>query len=453
MQRILFNTVLLSTLLLTFRLYGQDADLVMAETGPYSLVERSDWRRYNNGKYIGLVHREVRASISPKAAPPQAGPATRTVSASGNFLYQGNFFVLEETLHDTRTVAQAVDTVVPVSFQLNKSGAILVESDKGFPRLRGFPSFPTQKVHEGSKWTAPASRIVDPLNSGQPVLIPFTAEYEYKGTGMYRDTPIHIIIARYSVRYQAASRSETSENFERLQGMHTVEISIRISDGLPLLMRDNLDETYFWADGSSVQFKGFTLTFGTSVPPLDRDTLIPSLETRFTVEAPPALPPPPPEVTPPTVQLVAEAPLALPVPVLAQEPPPPPPPPDFGGDIEVASVPEGIRLTIKDIRFAPDSAEFLPEEGPRLDMLAEALQRIPERTFLIEGHTAATGSPKSELTLSVERAQHMVAAMVLRGIREDRFIYKGWGGSKPVGDNNSTAGRSKNRRVEITILE
>jgi outer membrane protein OmpA-like peptidoglycan-associated protein len=101
----------------------------------------------------------------------------------------------------------------------------------------------------------------------------------------------------------------------------------------------------------------------------------------------------------------------------------------------------------------PDSAEFLPAERPRLDLLAEALKQIPDRTFLVEGHTAETGQPSQEMELSVERARHMVEELVSRGISADRFIYKGWGGTKPVGDNSTEAGKSANRRVEITILE
>jgi outer membrane protein OmpA-like peptidoglycan-associated protein len=121
--------------------------------------------------------------------------------------------------------------------------------------------------------------------------------------------------------------------------------------------------------------------------------------------------------------------------------------------IDLVSVPEGIRLTIKDIRFVPDSADFLPAERQRLDLIAEALKQIPGRTFLVEGHTAATGRPQGEMDLSVERAKHMVDELVKRGISADRFIYKGWGGTKPIGDNATDAGRSLNRRVEITILE
>jgi outer membrane protein OmpA-like peptidoglycan-associated protein len=443
-------------------LYAQESiDLVMAETGPYSLVERSDWRRYNNGKYVGLVHREVRASISPKPAPQNA-------TANSNFLYQGNFFVLEETLRDMRASAQAVNEVVPVKFQLNKNGAIFVENDQGFPRLRGFPAFPTRKVTQGTKWTAPGNRMVDPLNTGNPVLVPLTAEYEYMGVENYPDrpdgTPVHRIKAGYSTRYQSNGTSQT--NFVRLQGNHSVDIFIRVSDGLPLLMRDNLDETYFWADGSSVRFVGFTLTFGTGITPLDRDTLISSLENLLVPE-PPAivvqpLPTPEPVIAEPTEKtpepVIAEPAEKTPeTPVIAEPaektPPVITPTPDMGANIEVSSVPEGIRLTIKDIRFVPDSADFLPEETSRLDIIANALKQVPERTFLVEGHTASTGAPHDEMNLSIERAQRMVAAMVARGISADRFIYKGWGGTKPVGDNASNAGRALNRRVEITILE
>jgi outer membrane protein OmpA-like peptidoglycan-associated protein len=471
MQKFTFKAALLSAILYVMllglpALYAQEQiDLVMAETGPYSLVERSDWRRYNNGKYVGLVHREVRASISPK-------PAPKNATTNSNFLYQGSFFVLEETLRDMRASAQAVEEVVPVNFQLNKNGAIFVENDQGFPRLRGFPAFPTRKVTQGTKWTAPGNRMVDPLNTGDSVLVPFTAEYEYQGVENYPNrpdgTPVHRIKAGYSSRYQSNGANQT--NFVRLQGNHTVDIFIRVSDGLPLLMRDNLDETYFWADGSSVRFVGFTLTFGTGITPLDRDTLISSLENLLIPEPepPPVIvvqPPPVPETsvavpetsppvpeTPIIVEPVEEAPLPV---VIAVEKAPPVimPTPDLGTNIEVSSVPEGIRLTIKDIRFVPDSADFLPEETSRLDIIANALKQVPERTFLVEGHTASTGAPYNEMNLSIERAQRMVAAMVARGINADRFIYKGWGGTKPVGDNSSNAGRALNRRVEITILE
>jgi outer membrane protein OmpA-like peptidoglycan-associated protein len=121
--------------------------------------------------------------------------------------------------------------------------------------------------------------------------------------------------------------------------------------------------------------------------------------------------------------------------------------------MDITSVPEGIRLTVRDLRFAPDSADLLPTERGRLDTIAQALRDFPGRSFLVEGHTAAVGKPQGEMQLSIERAQRIVAELVRRGISADRFVYKGSGGTKPAGDNANEAGRRLNRRVEITILE
>jgi outer membrane protein OmpA-like peptidoglycan-associated protein len=309
-----------------------------------------------------------------------------------------------------------VEAVVPASFQIFKNGSMKIEDDQGFPALRGFPSFPAEKVGPGAKWTAPGSRAVDPLHRGEPVIIPLVAEYEYKGIELYKDIPVHRISARYASRYQG-------RDF-KLQGTHGVDILVQVSDGLPLMMRDSLDETYSWPDGTSIRFRGFTLTFGQGSVPLDHVTMIPTLEKSLGLKE--------------------------------QKPPPPPVAvPEVGPeeDIDVKLVPEGIRLTIKDIRFVADKDIFLPDEKPRLDKIADALKQIPNHTILVEGHTAAVGRPDDEMKLSIQRAQRMVEELTRRGIGADRFIYKGWGGQKPLGNNADENGRRRNRRVEITILE
>jgi len=402
------------------------AVITMTGTGAYSILERSDWLRYDNGKYTGLARHEVRATIIPKQA--ERKTSNRT------FLYQGNFFVFQNTLRDMRQNAQPVDAVIPVSFQLGENGSVVIENDKGFPAMRGFPSFPGEGVSQGVKWQAPGSRAADPLNLGNPVFIPITAEYEYRGVETYKDMQVHRLSAAYAVRYQ--NNAPATNSYARVQGSHKVEILARVEDGFPVFMRDDLDETYTMADGSTVRFKGFTLSFATWVIPMDREEVIASLGNKLGIEK---LPDPGAVVSP--------------VPPAAKPPPTINPPglPDSG--IDLKPVPEGIRLTIKDLHFVADSAELLPSEKPRLDLLANALKQIPSRTFLVEGHTAATGRPAGEMELSVDRAKSIVNELVKLGIAADRFIYKGWGGTRPVGDNANDAGRSANRRVEITILE
>ena len=414
--------------------------LAMTDTGAYSILERSDWRRYDNGRYTGLVRNEVRATIIPQPAEENDG------ASNGTIFYEGNFFVLQSTLRDMRHSAQAVDAVVPVSFQLHGNGALTIENDRGFPVMRGFPAFPSQRVMPGFKWRAHGSRAADSLHTGNPVIIPFIAEYEYRGMEVYNGIQVHRIYAVYGSNYQ--NINPDPNGYTRVQGSHRVDILTRVDNGLPVFMRDDLDETYAMSNGSTVQLRGFTLTFGNLIVLMDRVEVIAALENTLRIEnrpAPavvfvpgPAAPPQEPNNVPP----VSEAEDQTVINTGLQN-----------SGIDLVPVTEGIRLTIRDIRFVPDSAEFLPAERPRLDLIAEALKQIPERTFLVEGHTASTGFPSGEMNLSIERARRMVEELVRRGIAAERFIYKGWGGTRPVGDNATNEGRSANRRVEITILE
>jgi outer membrane protein OmpA-like peptidoglycan-associated protein len=405
-------------------------------TGPYTMVERSDWSRYDNGKYTGHVYHEVRASIKPETAKPE------TLGSSPEaFLYRGNFFVLEETLRDMRASARPVNSIVPVSFKIFRDGNMVIEEDNGYPKLRGFPAFPQEAVAPGARWAAQGQKAADPRHTGKPVLVPFVAEYEYRGTELYQEIPVHRVAAKYAIRYRGEG---LSQDFSGLQGTHTVDILIQASNGLPVFIRDNLDETYSWPDGSTLRFRGFTLIFNQGAVPINRETVIASLgntlgipqekERREPAPAPRPRPgPAPKQETPPRPSIQTELP---------------------GKGLELVTVPEGVRIIVQDIRFAPDSDEFLREEWPRLDVIARALtQAAPGQNFLVEGHTASVGRPDGEMDLSIRRAKRMVEELTRRGIAEDRFIYKGWGGTKPIGDNNSEEGRRLNRRVEITILD
>jgi outer membrane protein OmpA-like peptidoglycan-associated protein len=398
--------------------------LALDQTGPYRVIDKSNWSRYDNGKYIGHVYREVRASIVPQSHEDVA-----------HLLYQGNFFLLEETLRDMVASARQVDAIVPVSFEMFRDGNIKIEKDYGFPTLRGFPSYPTEEIIPGTKWTAPGIQAVDPLNTGRPALVPIFAEYEYIGVEMYKEVPVHRIRAGYGTRFRG------SGEITSVMGSHSVDILVRVSDGLPLMMRDNMDETYTFTGGYTVRFRGFILSFGESSVPLNREAVITSINRNLGLD---------------DGQgggshnsgddgfgFGGES----------SWPPIHDPFPQSDSNIEMASVPEGIKLTLKDLQFAADSDELLPGENIRLEKIADILKTIPDRFILIEGHTAAIGNPVGEMELSVLRSKKIVDEMTDRGIDPDRFVYKGWGGTKPIGNNNTDAGRRQNRRVEITIME
>ncbi|MCR4940971.1 MAG: OmpA family protein [Treponemataceae bacterium] len=121
---------------------------------------------------------------------------------------------------------------------------------------------------------------------------------------------------------------------------------------------------------------------------------------------------------------------------------------------EVTEENDGIHISIEDLNFYPDSEILLPKEAGRLDLIAEKLVSITqdnEYTILVEGHTAAVGKPTGEMNLSYLRALTIIEELVTRGVNRDICEAKGYGGTKPIGDNTTEEGRAKNRRVEIII--
>ncbi|MDR2448057.1 MAG: OmpA family protein [Treponema sp.] len=395
-----------------FFLFAQSGETIlsMQSAGDYSFVERSNWRRYDNGTYRGLVFREVRASILQDKTDQHDAGETR---------YAGHCIVLEQTVRDMRQSAKAVNAMFPVRFKVNGRGNFTLEQESGFPSLRGFPVFPAQKITPGATWTDVAERVVDPLNSGHLMVMRIYVEYTYLGVEMYKKIAVHRIKAQYSTRDIAPSNTQEAVNaadFKQVRGNHDVDILIRADNGLPALMRDQMDETYTLKDNATLRFVGFTLTFTDRLIPMDRNVVVAAI-----TGAP---------RNPSSLESAG-----------------------LGGGVDVAEALEGVKLTIKDLRFIPDSDEFIPEEKDRLDAIAAMLMRTPDRIFMVEGHTAHTGQPVLEMELSIKRALRMIEELVKRGIPAERFLYKGWGGTKPVDDNGTEAGRARNRRVEITILE
>jgi outer membrane protein OmpA-like peptidoglycan-associated protein len=73
--------------------------------------------------------------------------------------------------------------------------------------------------------------------------------------------------------------------------------------------------------------------------------------------------------------------------------------------------------------------------------------------LLVTGHTARIGSEQGQLRLSEERAR-IIADYLLEQGRDTHGVFTRWaGGKEPIASNNTEEGRSRNRRVEITLLD
>jgi outer membrane protein OmpA-like peptidoglycan-associated protein len=121
-------------------------------------------------------------------------------------------------------------------------------------------------------------------------------------------------------------------------------------------------------------------------------------------------------------------------------------------DLKAKQTERGIVLTMGDVLFAFDKATLSPEAFRNVDKLVDFLQKHPNRSVLIEGHTDSVGSDEYNLNLSEKRADAVKNALVSKGVGEKRITPKGYGKKYPVASNNTSDGRQLNRRVEVVVL-
>lgn len=144
----------------------------------------------------------------------------------------------------------------------------------------------------------------------------------------------------------------------------------------------------------------------------------------------------------------------LPRPVSPSEIPSPQrsPGPDIASQLE--DLQPGESLVLKNLLFNRTSDDI--EDAASLDALekvAAFLKRNSKRVISVEGHTDNRGSSRLNERLSLDRARKVRDVLVEAGAGFEQIRVNGWGGTKPIATNSTAAGREKNRRVEIILLE
>lgn len=124
----------------------------------------------------------------------------------------------------------------------------------------------------------------------------------------------------------------------------------------------------------------------------------------------------------------------------------------LGSDVDVVNTGSEIVVTMpQDILFETDSAALRSDLRADLRTIAGSLQRYPDTTVYVTGHTDSTGTAGYNQRLSERRADAVAAVLVSNGVPRGRVLARGAGQTRPVATNNTAAGRAQNRRVEITI--
>ena len=121
-------------------------------------------------------------------------------------------------------------------------------------------------------------------------------------------------------------------------------------------------------------------------------------------------------------------------------------------NIQLQQIETGSVVRLNNVFFETASFSLRPESNKELDILLRLIEANPTLRFSIEDHTDNIGGEQENQLLSENRAKSVVNYLVERGVSKKQLVWKGFGESKPIGENDTEEGRQLNRRTEVRIL-
>ncbi len=110
-----------------------------------------------------------------------------------------------------------------------------------------------------------------------------------------------------------------------------------------------------------------------------------------------------------------------------------------------------ISYAAKNVYFATGSTKLLSQSFKPLDDVVKILKDNTSLKLKIDGHTDNVGADDYNMKLSIGRAASVKNYLISKGIDASHLESEGFGETTPVADNNTAAGRTKNRRVEMKV--
>jgi outer membrane protein OmpA-like peptidoglycan-associated protein len=301
-------------------------------------------------------------------------------------------------------------------FWRDARGVFTIDDAYFMPTVRNVPVFPEGDVAVGQSWTAQGSEAHDfrrDFGVVNAFHFPITVNYTYLRNEPRNGTRCAVFSASYTIFYKVPSAPRTTNRYPiRITGVSESTYWWDLDNKKYAYAEETFDFIFTLDSGDEVEFAGTSKGEVIEAQPLDRTKVLKDIQKDLDAEKMPGT--------------------------------------------SVRADPQGVTITIDNVNFPPNSDALMPAEQDKVRRIAEILKKYPDRDIMITGHTAGVAGYTEEehQALSEQRARAVGNLLLSLGAKKaSQMTIRGMGAKVPVGDNTTEAGRMKNRRVEITILE
>lgn len=297
-----------------------------------------------------------------------------------------------------------------VKYYKDSKGTVFIPANSIFPVMRNIPLFPEENVIPGTTWKSDGIEVHDFFSSGAISQLPVKVNYKFIGVNS-DDLQTAEISYTCSIDVTNIGNNSIDPKIYKVTGISDNTLFFSLKENRPLKETYKRDYTIITASMDTYQFVDSGNRIWTKIQStVDKKKELSKIENDIKKQK--------------------------------------------LEDVNITETTDGLKLSLENVRFEPDSAVLTKQEASRLKEIAKILTKHKDKHIRIVGHTADRGTPEAQIKLSAQRAKS-VSKELLRynAINPKNTEIQGKGASEPIASNNTEEERRKNRRVEIFITE